>query len=408
MSARNSRKNPAKPATRSNYIATPAANQPRDTTLPQGMQDDRDTESPKGARDAGPAGSQHPRVDEPKTPPQLWDTGVPQSPRDAGPSGLRRPWTDEPPARTHSAPGSSRDTVAPQGSRDAGPSSTRHSGVDETPRQRPQNSALSELAPRRRSEIGVKALQTDSKGNYERWYGKQPEHHARPRASIPEATPTPTNTPTIPSEDECLELPRRNFPMQSRRAEDFTASQPQSSASGSYAFVGTPNSEDDNPMFAPDPVLFQVRKLTQFMKAPRGRGQAMSEALHVLFHEVERAQAFPTPIIEVRDNVGVKRFKFYPDYADQLTLAMHLVSSTLNDYLMAARKPKTFSFGRSSHYDMEFSDLVYRRWATRLVLESFERRILARIQLAKEAIESFITESEFKPGTGPPRIASPA
>lgn len=134
----------------------------------------------------------------------------------------------------------------------------------------------------------------------------------------------------------------------------------------------------------------------------------MSEALHVLFHEVERAQAFPTPIIEVRDNVGVKRFKFYPDYADQLTLAMHLVSSTLNDYLMAARKPKTFSFGRSSHYDMEFSDLVYRRWATRLVLESFERRILARIQLAKEAIESFITESEFKPGTGPPRIASPA
>jgi len=134
----------------------------------------------------------------------------------------------------------------------------------------------------------------------------------------------------------------------------------------------------------------------------------MADALRVLFREPDRTQAYPTPIIEVRDNIGVKRFKFDPDYAEQLKLAMNFVSSTLNDYLQAAGKSRTFSFGRSAHYDMEFSDLVYRRWATKLVLESFEQRLLARIQLAKDAIESFINESEFKPGKGPPRIASPA
>src|ERR1700733_12481894 len=87
------------------------------------------------------------------------------------------------------------------------------------------------------------------------------------------STPTPIYAPTIPSEDESPELPRRNFPTSSKRAEMFSPSVPQSSASGSYAFVHTPNSEEDNPMFQPDPVLFRVRKLTEAMKIPRGRGQ---------------------------------------------------------------------------------------------------------------------------------------
>ena len=111
--------------------------------------------------------------------------------------------------------------------------------------------------------------------------------------------------------------------------------------------------------------------------------------------------------METRDNVGIKQFKFVPDYANHLTLAMQLVNDTLNDYLQAARKTRTFSFGRSSHYKIEFTSLVYQHWATHLILESFEQRLLRPIWLAQKAIEVFILESEFKPGTGPPRIASP-
>ena len=87
---------------------------------------------------------------------------------------------------------------------------------------------------------------------------------------------------------------------------------------------------------------------------------------------------------------------------------MELVSDTLNEYLQAAGKPRTFSFGRSTLYDTDFVDLIYRQWSTGLILDTFERRVLARILRAKEAIELFMTESEFNPGTGAPRIASPA
>ena len=145
-------------------------------------------------------------------------------------------------------------------------------------------------------------------------------------------------------------------------------------------------------MFRPDPTLFKVRKLTENMKSHRGRGKALGEALTVLFDKNKRDQSFPSTITETRDGLGTKRYKFEPDYADHLTLAMQLVTDTLNDYLQAAGKTRTFSFGRSSHYEMEFSNLVYRHWATRLILESFERRLLGRIQLAQKAIEVFILE----------------
>ena len=134
MSACETRKDPSRPATRSNYVAMPASEQFRDPTLPSGLHDadpigynhprvydtfrktiDRDTESPKGTRDAGPPGGW---VDDPNTPRLQWDTGVSQGPRDADPMGSRPPWIDEPPGLRRSW-----DTVQPQGSRDAGPSS---------------------------------------------------------------------------------------------------------------------------------------------------------------------------------------------------------------------------------------------------------------------------------------------
>ena len=105
----------------------------------------------------------------------------------------------------------------------------------------------------------------------------------------------------------------------------------------------------------------------------------------------------PTRIITVQDNSGIKRYLFDPNYARQLTLAMRLLSGTFNDYLQVAGLPRTFSFRRSSHYDMEFSELVYRQWATCLILKACKRRVLARIQIARETIRSFINKSELKP-----------
>jgi hypothetical protein len=115
----------------------------------------------------------------------------------------------------------------------------------------------------------------------------------------------------------------------------------------------------------------------------------------------------PTRIITVPDNSGIKRYLFNPNYARQLTLAMRLLSGTFNDYLQAAGLPRTFSFGRSSHHDMEFSELVYRQWATQLILKSCERRVLARILIAREMIRSFIDKSELKPKEELPCLTSP-
>ena len=176
---------------------------------------------------------------------------------------------------------------------------------------------------------------------------------------------------------------------------------PRLSASESYAFVPTPSSKEDNPLFRPDPMLYKVRKLTKTLRRPWGQGQKLVEALCILFDKNERSQLFPSFVTETSDKKGVKWYKFQPDYVDHLTLAMQLVSRILNDYLQAAGKTRTFWFGKSSHYEMEFSDLVYRHWATHLILESFKNRLLRWNQLAKEVIESFIKESEFKPGEGP-------
>ena len=69
------------------------------------------------------------------------------------------------------------------------------------------------------------------------------------------------------------------------------------------------------------------------MKALQGQGKALADALNTLFNEPRKEESFPTPILEVGDNRGVKRFKFDPDYVEQLTLAMHLVTTALSNYL---------------------------------------------------------------------------
>ena len=388
---------------RGNVTSTPTTSRLKD---PAPLQATRDADPLGNQRaDAGSSGNQRLRVEEPATPRQQEDPETPSSSRDAGLSGRRHPQTED--LRT---PTTHRNPTTPQGSRDAGPSSKRRSWVEETPRQQPRatSTPASETTPRRRAEIGITALQMESRNSYVQRYGKLPERPATSKTWRGEAdTPTPVAIPTIPSEDESHELPRRYLQAQPSRAKTLTSNQPTSSSSESYAFVNDPTSPG-NTLFSPNPRLYNVRKLTEILRNPGGRGFVLFEALGLTFDEEERSRTFPTQRVESRDNKGVKRFKFHPDYAEHLVAVMELVAITLNEYLEAAGNLKTFSFGRSTLYDMEFTELLYKQWSTWVILDAFERRLLARISLAKQAIETFIAESEFNPGLGAPRIASPA
>ena len=238
MASRDKQKETIKPATRGNTNATPGPSRSRDTALPQGMRDAgpssyqrsrvddlttpqplRDTETPSGSRDAGPSSYRRSRADDLTTPRPPRDTETPLGSRDAGPSGTRHPRADD-----YQTPITNRDTVEPRGPRDAGPTSNQRSRVDDTPRQvfRQYKTPAPESTPKRRPEIGVDALLTDTMINYERRYGKRPATFAPSRATSREAiTPTPTTAPTIPSDDESMGLPRRKPYTHSRCCKGF-------------------------------------------------------------------------------------------------------------------------------------------------------------------------------------------
>lgn len=74
-------------------------------------------------------------------------------------------------------------------------------------------------------------------------------------------------TSSVPPEDESPRLPWQSYLEQHRHSEGKLTDLPQSSASESYAFVPTPTSDKDNPMFRPDLMLYKVQKLTKTMKS---------------------------------------------------------------------------------------------------------------------------------------------
>ena len=222
MAPNDKRKDSSKPVTRGNTSATPAPSRPRNPTLPQGMRDagllatqrvderagrssSRNPEALQSPRDAGSSGIRCRRVEEPATPTLQEDPRMPLGYRDAGPSGLRLPQIED-----SSTPTYYLNPVAPQGPRDASPSSELRSGVDDTPRQPScqYSTPASERTPKRRAEIGVHALMTNTRTDYERRYGKLPANNAPSRASREVITPTPTTAPTIPSDNEDSELSR--------------------------------------------------------------------------------------------------------------------------------------------------------------------------------------------------------
>ena len=247
---------------------------------------------------------------------QQWDTGALQGPWDADPLSSQPPWIDELPGLQHSW-----DTVQPQGSQDAGPSSLQHSGVEEMPRPLALESSTFSKMPWHHSEIRFEALLLDSKNNYKQKYGKLPDFLVCPKTVNSDIiTPTPLYAPSIPSDNEGPGLPRRNMPNQHKWFNSELTDLPQSSASESYVFVPMPSSEEDNPLFRPDPMLYKVWKLTKTLRRPRGQGQKLAEALHILFDKDKKLQAFPSFVTETRDKEGIKWYKFQPDYADHLML----------------------------------------------------------------------------------------
>jgi hypothetical protein len=138
----------------------------------------------------------------------------------------------------------------------------------------------------------------------------------------------PTTAPTIPSDDESIGLPKRKNYAQSLRVDSLASNLPTSGLSESYQLIhGT--STPENPLFSPDPTLYNIRKLTEALKALRGKSHELFEALRLTFNEAEREQTFPIQRVKFRDNKGVKRFKFHLDYAEHIVTVMGLVSDVL-------------------------------------------------------------------------------
>ena len=388
-----------------------------------------DTELLKSARDAGPSGlHQHLGVEERKVRPRQWDTETPLGSRDADPPGLRRPRIDD----SH-APAYHRDTVALQGPRDADPLGSRRPGIDDSIQTRPRCSVklinqgrhyttetpechetLETLVRRvhhahrlmtryketsKNSSYTDATLQSpvhpepipqqmDTESYYRLRRNELPYHLVQPGTSAGSIVSlAPADAPSNPLEVEGLRFPKPRPLAQPDRADSFKAHLPQLSVLGSYAFTCTPHDNKGNLSSTSDPTFQENQILTESTKAPRDQDQVLADTLRVLFKASENEQALLMSITEVKDDTGVKKYEFAPEYAELLASAMHLITSTLNDYWENAGTTKTFSFGWSSNYDMAFSKLIYRRWATRLVLNSIKDRLLTRIRLAMEAIE---------------------
>ncbi len=378
-----------------------------------------DTESLKSTRDAGPSGlHQHPGVEEQKARPRQWDTETPLGSRDADPSGSRRLWIDDSRAQFYH-----RDTVAPQGTRDADPLGSRHPRIDEriltghsTTRIPERHEAFEEpvqqsldackrmihhdealrislctgitLWPPAHSE--PKSPRTDTEDYYRRRCDEVQYRQTLPGNSAGNIIScVPVDAPSNTREVEGSQVPKLKPVALSDQADSFKALLPQPSVLRSYAFSCAPLDNKRNLSSRPDPTVQEIQKLMEFIKTSWNQDQAFANTLRTPFKASGKEQAFIVSFTEVVDGVSIKKYKFAPEYAELLARAIHLITNRINDYWKAAGTSKVFSFGWSSNYDMEFSNLIYRNWATRLVLNSTNDRLLARILLAKEVVEEF-------------------
>ena len=197
----------------------------------------------------------------------------------------------------------------------------------------------------------------------------------------------------------------------SDRTDSFKAHLSQPSISGLYTFTCTPYDDKGNHLLSKSNLKSQeFQNLMESPQTLQNQDQALANTLCALFRASKKDEAFIMSLTEVTDNASIKKYEFAPEYAELLTRTMCRITDMINDYWKAAGTTKVFSFGWSSNYDVEFSKLIYRKWATRLVLNSINDRVLARILLAKEVVEEFstgagcATEATRSTATNPTRM----
>ena len=198
--------------------------------------------------------------------------------------------------------------------------------------------------------IGIDTLKSATRASFIRNYGKIPEEHGKGKEQAQDYhyDDTPMPAPSIPSDREEL-MPPRAARLQHNRSDAVSIERPlpelpESSASESYAMVAPNAEEDSNPLYTPDPRLFEVRKITEVLSPQKPRGAELTEALLLTFDEARRNLIFHDTVVELAREEGANCFILHPDYAAHLIEVMRLVSDTLNQYLKAAGKPRTFSF----------------------------------------------------------------
>src|ERR1700733_914424 len=368
-------------------------------TQPFIQNNNRDTESPKGTRDAGPLGlHRHPGVDELRTPRADWDTESPQGARDAGRLGLHRhPAVEEPCVPTHES-----DTVRLQGSRDAGPLGFQRPWSDESttcttesdtvlPQGTRDAGPLDNQYPRAEDHLESLHPTTVSR---ETLQTRLHDPHSQTPLNlqvIPDVVALPKTTkrarclfnsdsdtdellPATITKDtlsgsRCQQTGKSTRPyhqgfasmldvrntgarsgpllMDTKRSYGRKYGEPpeypvvglsQSSTTGPFTSTHSPNSKNGFLSLKSDQMLSHFRRLLESMNVPQD--QIMAEVLHVLLSD--KILPFPRPVITVRDPPGIKRFVFDPSYAGLVTLAMRLLSSTFNECLQAAGLPRTF------------------------------------------------------------------
>lgn len=127
---------------------------------------------------------------------------------------------------------------------------------------------------------------------------------------------------------EGLRLQKLKPPAQSYQADSFKAHLPQPSILGSLPrndngdLTSTPNQE--------------IRNQMESTKTSRNQDQDLEDSLRTLFSVSEKDQDNLTLITEAKDDTGIKRYQFAPEYAKLLEQAMLLITNSLNNYWKAA------------------------------------------------------------------------